>query len=544
MNTLRCLSLAALTATLSLPVAAQIPPDAGMQVDQIFAEWTSLESPGCAVGVTKDGLSVIERAYGMADLEHGIPNTPETIFEGGSLSKQFTAAAINLLVLDGKLSLNDDVRTYVPELPDYGTPITLRRLMTHTSGLRDWGSVAGISGWGREQRSHDHDDVVDILSRQSALNFEPGHEYSYSNSGYNLLAIIVGRVSGMSFADFSKRRIFGPLGLKNTQWRDDYRRLVPGRSTAYSTAADGGWRINRPIEHVHGNGGILTTVGDLAIWNQALTDGRLGGQPFLDLMHRQGRLSDGSEIVYASGLRIEDFLGVPSVTHTGSTAGYRAFLGRYPAQGLGVAMLCNASNVSTGGTGGRIARVFLGDAVEEPPEVDHQARARPDADRFAGLYQDPVTGNTRQLRVEGGLLRDGRTILDPEGERTFGIADTARRYVFEPDLETFRIEDWQYTDQRYERVESWTPSLAELEELAGTYHSADAETTYVVRVEDGSLTVWQRPNDTRSLTPIYRDAFRRGGSILRFRRDDAGRVVGLSLSLGRVYDMRFERTGG
>ena len=442
MNSLRRLSLVALAVTLPAPIAAQVPDDAGQRVDQIFRRWSSMTSPGCAVGVTKDGLTILERAYGMADLEHDIPNTPETIFEGGSVSKQFTSAAIMLLVLDGKLSLEDDVRTYIPEVPDYGTPITLHRMMTHTSGLRDWGSVAGISGWGREQRSHDHDDVLDIVSRQSALNFEPGHEHSYSNTGFNLLAVVVARVSGMPFADFSKKRIFEPLGMRNTQWRDDYRRLVPGRSTAYSSANGGGWEINRPIEYVHGNGGILTTV----------------------------------------------------------------------------------------------------EEASDPPEPAHQLLATPEADRFAGLYQDPVTGQTRELLVEDGLLRDGAAILDLVWEdRTFEVPSQLRSYVFDRDIESFGITAWQYTDQRYERVEPWTPTPSDFAAYVGTYYSAEAETTYVVHVEGDELTVGQRPNVTRTLQPVYRDGFRSQGSVIRFRRDGAGRVVALSLSLGRVYDMRFER---
>ena len=546
---MRPLSLAtSLTLALApLTLVAQVPPDAGLQVDRIFAEWSTATSPGCAVGVTKDGLTVLERAYGMADLEHDVPNTPETIFEGGSLSKQFTAAAIALLVLDGRISLDDDVREYVPELPDYGVPIPLHRLLTHTSGLRDWGSVAGISGWGREERSHDHDDVLDILSRQSALNFDPGHEYSYSNSGYNLLAIIVSRVSGSSFAEFSEKRIFEPLGMTRTQWRDDYRRIVPGRSTAYSDLDGGGWEINRPIEHVHGNGGILTTVGDLAIWNQALTDGRLGGQGFLEIMHRKGHLSDGSEIVYASGLRVEELAGVPAVTHTGSTAGYRAFLARYPEQGLSVAMLCNASNVSTGGTGARIARVYLGDAAKDavPPASVSVPEAR--LRSLVGLYREPVTGETRELRLEGGRLHDGGTELIPLSERELVAGASDRRYVFSASGRAggFEIESWEYSDQRWEPVERWTPSPADLTGFAGTYHSDDAETTFVVRVVNGSLVLWRRPADTWTLEPIYRDGFTAGGLTVRFRREqDGGPVTGLSLSLGRVYDMRFARISG
>ena len=529
-------------AALLLPLHAQVPRDAAQRVDEIFARWDSADSPGCAVGVTENGLTILERAYGMADLEHGIPNTPDTIFEGGSVSKQFTSAAVVLLVLDGKLSLDDDVRKYVPEVPDYGPTITLRHMMNHTSGLRDWGSVAGISGWGRGARSHDHDVVVDIVSRQTALNFEPGHEYSYSNTGFNLLAVIVGRVSGTSFAEFSRERLFKPLGMRNTQWRDDYRRIVRGRSTAYSPRTGEEWEINRPIEDVHGNGGILTTVADLGIWNQALADGRLGGAEFVRMMHRQGRLNDGSEIVYASGLQVQQFAGVPSITHTGSTAGYRAYLGRFPDQGLSVAMICNASNVSTGGTGGRVARVFLGAAASDP-EPPEGIRLSPAAlEGFAGLYTEPITGNTKELRIVEGQLRDGNARLIPLSGDEFAVGNAGRRYVFDAAGRSgFSIEDWQYTDHRFEPVEPWEPETADMRAFTGTYHSEDAETTYVLRMDDGELTAWQRPNRTRKLVPVYNDAFRMGGNIVRFRRDGTGRVTALSLSLGRVYDMRFGR---
>ncbi len=547
MNRLRTVTVAiSAAAGLFLPhvLLGQVPPTAGLQVDEIFAPWSLVTSPGCAVGVSKDGLNIFARGYGMADLEHDVPNTAETIFEGGSLSKQFTAAAIMLLVMDGKLSLDDDVRDYIPEVPDYGTTVTLRHMMTHTSGLRDWGSVAQISGWGRGERSHDHADVLDIVSRQSALNFEPGHEYSYSNTGYNLLAIIVGRVSGMSFAEFSSKRIFEPLGLEHTQWRDDYRRIVKGRSAAYTALADGTFEINRPTEYVHGNGGILTTVGDLLTWNQALTTGRLGGREFVALMHETGRLNDGSDIVYAGGLRVAESVGVPAVSHTGSTAGYRAFTARYPDQGIAVAMLCNVTNVPTGGTGARIAREFLG-VVPDPVVPAGVGVPRDRLAALTGLYREPVTGGTMRVDLAGGVLRvDGRTDLVPLSDTEFQVGSGSRRYVFETregGRPTIHVESWEYTDHRYEPVEPAEPSLAELRAYEGQYYSADAETTFVVRIEDGGLTVWQRPDVTRTLAPIYQDGFRAGGNIVRFRRNSSGRVVALSLSLGRVYDMRFER---
>jgi CubicO group peptidase (beta-lactamase class C family) len=529
------------------PLAAQAPLDARARVDAIFAPWDTSTSPGCAVDVARDGTTLLERAYGMADLEHGIPNSHRTVFEGGSLSKQFTSAAVVLLAMDGKLSLDDDVRTYVPEVPDYGKTIRLRHLMTHTSGLRDWGSVAGISGWGREERSHTHDDVLDIVSRQSALNFDPGHEYSYSNTGYNLLAITVSRVSGIDFAEFSRERIFAPLGLRNTEWRDDYRRIVPGRSSAYDALDEDGWEINRPIEHVHGNGGILTTVGDLRIWAEGLTDGRLGGPEFVRLMHERGRLNDGSEIVYAAGLRVWDLAGVPAVTHTGSTAGYRAFLGRYPEQGLSVAMLCNASNVPTAPTGGRIARIFLGEAATDPQAPPGVQLSQGTLERLRGLYADPVTGFTKELRLEDGALFEDHELLVPTSDTELSVGASSRRYVFDEGgggRSGLRVEDWQYTDKRYEPVDAWSPTEADLRAYVGTYYSPDAETTYLISVEGGALEVWQRPGDTHALRPAYEDAFRMGrGGMVRFRRDSAGQVTGLSLSLERVYDMRFERVG-
>lgn len=525
-------------------LAGQAPPDASVRVDNIFDSWNSVESPGCAVGVAKDGLIVLSRAYGMADLEHHIPNTPHTIFEAGSISKQFTAAAVILLALDGKLSLDDEVHTYVPEVYDYGVEITLRHLMTHTSGLRDWGSVAGISGWGRQYRTHTHAHVLDILSRQSALNFPPGHEYSYSNSGYNLLAIIVGRVSGMSFAEFSKHRIFEPLGMHNTQWRDDYTRIVEGRSTAYRVEEDN-VSIMRPIENVHGNGGLLTTVGDLLKWNEALEQGRLGGPEFKRMMHEQGRLNDGRTIAYAAGLYIQPFAGVPSVTHTGSTSGYRAFLGRYPEQHLSVAMLCNASNVSTRGTGERIVRIYLGDAAREsaPPQAANVSRDV--LSRLTGLYVDTQTGEPVRLVLnQGQLMLAGRIPLVPRTATEFMLGED-RSLVVRPapsGRPSLLLRTGEYDDATLEPVDEFHPTDAELREYEGHYFSPDAEATFTVARGDSGLVVMRRPDSIFPLSPIYSDAFDMDGiGLIRFERDETGDVVGLRLYVSRVYDMRFYR---
>ena len=305
-------------ATSATTTTSRVPIE---RVDAVFGRFAGTTAPGCAVGVSEDGRAVMTRAYGMADLEHDVANTPATIFEAGSVSKQFTAAAIVLLAQEGKLSLDDEARKHVPELPDYGKPITIRHLLTHTSGLRDWGSVAAIGGWPRGTRTYTHAHVLDIAGRQKALNYAPGMYYSYTNTGYNLLAVIVDRVSGMPFAQFTRTRLFEPLGMTSTQWRDDYARVVKGRAIAYRPGAGGQWRMDMPFEQVHGNGGLLTTVDDMLKWTENLRTGAVGGPKFLEEMHRQARLTSGRQIEYARGLYVTTHRGVREVSHGGATAG-------------------------------------------------------------------------------------------------------------------------------------------------------------------------------------------------------------------------------
>jgi len=391
------------------------------QVDALFSEW-STSTPGCAVGVADDGRVVLERAYGMAELEHAVPNGTETIFEAGSVSKQFTAAAVLLLVQDGRLSLDDPVRAYVPELPDYGTPITIQHLLTHTSGLRDWGSLAGIAGWPRTSRVHTHAHVLDILSRQGALNFEPGTRWSYSNSGYNLSAILVSRVAGMSFAEFSRTRIFEPAGMTHTSWRDDFRRLVPHRASAYARRGDE-YREDMPFENVHGNGGLLTTVGDLLRWNENFVTAAVGGPEFVALMQQPARLPDGRELHYAHGLFIGAYRGRREVYHSGSTAGYRAYLTRFPDEHLSVAVLCNDAGANATRLARQVVDLFLPEPAE--PGLPDVSRLPEAAGPMAGVERDPdfapdaaalaaYAGTYLSGEVETAvtlMVRDGQLVL-------------------------------------------------------------------------------------------------------------------------------------
>jgi CubicO group peptidase (beta-lactamase class C family) len=355
---------AAVACSLSATLGAQAVAAPDKAIDQIFSKWSSA-TPGCAVGVAVGGTPVLLKAYGMADLEHDIPNTPDTIFEAGSVSKQFTAMAIMLLVKDGKLSLDDPVRKHIRELPDYKVPLTIRHMLTHTSGLRDWGSVASIAGAPRTTREYTHGHVIDIVSRQQSLNFTPGDHYSYSNTGYNLAAVIVARASGMSFAEFSKQRIFEPLGLKHTSWRDDHTRIVKGRAMAY-TDTNGSFTTEMPFENVHGNGGLLTTVGDLLKWNENFVAPIVGDVPLVTAMQTTGRFNDGKPQDYALGLMVNDYRGVKNVSHSGSTAGYRAHLNRFPESRTSVAVLCNGSSGNATVAANRVSDVFLAGRLKPP----------------------------------------------------------------------------------------------------------------------------------------------------------------------------------
>ena len=290
-----------LVVVLTLGSAAQIPEKAKViaGAERAFdkaAKAIKMPAPGCAVGVSVNGESVFEKAFGLAEMEHNIPNTAQTIFESGSVAKQFTAAALVLLQQEGKLSIDDPVRKYIPELPDYGKPLTIRHLLNHTAGLRDWGSVMALTGVGRGDRVISQAVALDVIYRQKYLDFTPGAEYSYSNSGYQLVAEIVERVSKQKFPAFVEERIFKPLGMTKSSWRDNYQRIVPGRAQAYSRqGANAPWQLNMPFMSVYGNGGMLTTVGDWLKWN-AMLDARTWNAPLIDALKAQVRPLGGYKV--------------------------------------------------------------------------------------------------------------------------------------------------------------------------------------------------------------------------------------------------------
>ncbi|HWV36452.1 MAG TPA: serine hydrolase domain-containing protein, partial [Thermomicrobiales bacterium] len=332
------------------------------RVDRVFAAWDSTATPGCALGIYREGEIVYTRGYGMSNLEHGIPIATDSIFHIASISKQFTDMCIALLAAEGALNIDDDVRLYVPEVPDFGPTITIRHLIHHVSGLRDQWSLLELAGW-REEDLVTERDVMDLLTRQTALNFEPNTEYLYSNTGYTLLAMIVRRVSGRSLREFAQERIFGPLGMTRTHFHDDHSEIVPGRTQAYTPRAGGGYHISIPEFDVVGTTSLFTTVEDLARWDANFTSARIGGPDLIAQLQTPGTFADGTPMTYAWGLVVDTYRGARQIGHGGADHGYRSDYFRLPEFGLTVTVLSNVSDSGPHQLAQQVADAVLGDLL-------------------------------------------------------------------------------------------------------------------------------------------------------------------------------------
>ncbi len=322
--------------------------DLTVQVDAIFTQYDNRQSPGCAVAVIRAGDIIYKRGYGMADLQHDVPMTPSTPLSIASVSKVFTGASIALLALEGKLALDDDIRTYIPEMPDYGTPITIRHLVHHTSGIREQQSLLSMGGWRPWDAPHFTErDVVGLLVRQRGLNFAPGESMLYSNSGYTLLAVIVKRVSGKTLREFADERIFRPLEMTGTHFHDDRTHVVKGRAAGYLPREGGGYRIIMSLSEEVGPSGVITSVEDLAKWERNFFEPRVGGSDLIDLLHTRGRLNNGSVTNYAFHWQFEEYKGLRAVSASGGGHGYSSYYLRFPDQSFSV-IICRRRTPSTG----------------------------------------------------------------------------------------------------------------------------------------------------------------------------------------------------
>lgn len=545
------LSLGALTmlAAFGTPAGAQgaISDDAFARgVDSIFAPFTVKGSPGCIVGVDRPDKEFFAKGYGLANLEYNIPLTANSISESGSVAKQFTAAALVLLQSEGKLSLDDDVKKYIPELPNFGSRITIRNLLTHTSGLRDQWALLGLMGRGPGQQVHTQATILDIVAHQRELNFPPGSAYLYSNTGYVLAATIVSRVSGMPFARFTVERLFKPLGMNDTQWRDDYRRIVPDRATAYSRE-DGQWLQDMPFTMVHGNGGLLTTAADLRKWNRALTDGLLGRPEMTRTMETPPRLTTGRTITYALGLTVAPWTAtVREVSHSGATAGYRTFLARYPEAKVSISVFCNVGNANPVALGRRVV-----DLVLPRPATTAAQTARTDEAtrlRLAGTYRDPSNDDWTTIASSGDYLRLSGFVNDTlrQGANGGFAASTGTQLTFDgttPHAQRLTIITPDSVSHALELAVAPAREALKLRDYAGTYSSPELGHSIVVHLDGERLMARISPDDETALTAFYPDGFKLGatGYTMRFVRDSSGRVSGFRAFVGRALNVRFDR---
>jgi CubicO group peptidase (beta-lactamase class C family) len=534
-------------------------------VDAIFSQWNRRDSPGCAVSVLQNGRIVYEKGYGMADLEHDTPITPTTVFHVASMSKQFTATAILLLVQQGKLSLDEDIRRYLPEMPKFATPITIRQLMHHTSGLRDQWDLLNLAGWRYSEDLITDDDIMSLLARQKELNFKPGERELYSNSGYTVLGQIVKRVSGMTLREFTTKNIFEPLGMKNTHFRDDHAEVIKNNALGYERAKDSDpFRQGDTQFDTVGATSLHTTVEDLALWDENFYNPRVGGPTFGAQMLERGKLNSGEQQDYASGLAIEKYKGLEMVHHGGADAGYRADLVRFSQQHFSAAVLCNTSEVIAGVLAEHIADIYLAEQIKasgaQPSTRPNTLVAvQPSEQQLAshvGLYWDGEDDQFVKAYMKDGKLRlsfgsDDDVLLSPVSETHFRPSGTPYDDIvdlaFEP--AAGRPARLLYAVQNdkplaYELVGPFNPSAAELASYAGEYASEEIDPVYRFVVQEGKLQLIRLKHKPAALDPRTRDFFSVSFGTIHFTRDANGAISGFLLDTDRVKKFRFTRRKG
>jgi len=534
---------------------AQAPAPSAFQVDKLFERWDKTISPGCALSVMKDGRIVYKRGYGMADLDHDVAITPATVFHVASVSKQFTAAAVLLLEQDGKLSADDDIRKFIPELPDFGAKITLRHLLHHTSGLRDQWELLGLAGWRYSRDLITDEDVLSLIVRQKGLNFKPGERHLYSNTGYTLLAQVVARASGRSFRDFTTARIFEPLGMKSTHFRDDFSEIVKGMAYGY-VGSGGAFRLSVTNFDTAGATSLLTTVEDLALWDENFYNPRVGGRSLIDRMLERGRLTSGETIDYACGLVIGRYKGLETVEHSGGDAGYRSHLLRFPAQHFSVAVLCNLS-LNPSQLVRQVADLYLASELKPEPAKPEEPAVKLAPDEVAGkagIYVNPDGDVIRRFVAEGGSLRIRPGASGP-GLELRALSDSRFKAPTAPPTE-YRFEPAGATGMRlvetsaeggkpsiYERAEEFKPTPEQLADYEGRYQSDEIEPVYSLVVRQGRLTLERVKWNPTPLEPAVKDLFTSPIGNIRFVHDARGHVSGFILNRGRILNVRFNRTG-
>ena len=512
----------------------------------------------------QNGRLAHARGYGLADVERGVPITPATLFDVASTSKQFTAAAVILLELDGKLALSDDVRKYVPELPDYGAPITIDHLLRHTSGLRDYVALLSLAGIDVQEVSGD-DQALAIIARQAKLNFPTGSRYEYSNSGFFLLSVIVKRVSGKSLTEFAQERLFSPLGMNHTRFRNGYALMIPGRALGYAASgasAQGEVQFSNATSNWEqtGDGGLFLSIEDAFKWDGNFYEPKVGGQALIDQLQQVGHLTNGDPIGYARGLFIDEYRGLHRVQHAGNWVGYNAMLARFPEQHTAIAILCNFEGAEASSLSDSVADIVLADVLKPATAAQNSgasgtagvaAKSLPYT-RFVGSYYAAEVDRVFDVEEkEGALLLKVGPISLPliaSGPASFTVANYPVTVTFSTlgkksahALE-FRVGHDDVTLAN--RFTPAAPGNAELQSYTGTFYSQELDVTWPIVIEDGRLAVRSEARKfvpkTETLEPAMADAFSGEPGFLRFARNASGQVTGFDLSSSRMRGIRFD----
>ena len=545
-----CLALA-----LAFPGTAAAQP-APADLDAVFSEWDREDSPGCAAGALRNGEFVYRGAYGMANLDYGIPLTPDSIFRMASVSKQFTVAAVLVAEDQGLLSLEDPLRKHFPDLPAWADPVRIRHLVHHTSGIRDYLVVMSLRGLGDDAHYTDAD-VLAALRQLERLNFDPGTEYLYSNSGYWLLAELIPRVSGLTLRQFAREHLFGPVGMTGSHFHDRHREIVPGRATGYRPrpeAEGGGFEEDMTTLEMVGDGGLYTSVNELRHWERMFLDPAALGPDLLRRLTAPGRFNDGSAQDYAGGLGLGEYRGLATVSHGGSFVGFRTYALRFPDQAFAVFVLCNSASADPGALSRRVADLFL--AGEMAPARDTARAGAAELPIRPGRFWEAASASLASIeRKDDGpvLVRGGgETALSVVGGELSGFAGDTRLRL-EPRPQGFVLHQPGQREFRYLRVEGYPgedgqPALADMVELAGVYRCRELDVSYEVRLDARPGLTLVGVNGERALEPVFEDpdgpspvyAWDRG--TVRFLPDPGEtRARGFELSAGRARGFRFVR---
>jgi CubicO group peptidase (beta-lactamase class C family) len=537
---------------LLLTVASAAQSDAvnlDSQLESIFSPWDLQTSPGCSVAAGDNGKVIHSGHYGMANLEYSIPINPSTIFHAASLSKQFTAAAIVLLAQEKKLSLDDDFRVHMREPFNIGAKIAIRHLIHHTSGLRDQWGLLSMTGWRKSQDLITNEDILSVIRRQRTLLFAPGSTHRYSNTGYTILAKIVENVSGMSFRQFTSTRIFKPLGMTNTFFRDDLREIVKGQAYGYRFKKGDKNTYQTFLANLEtvGATGLLTTPTDLLKWARNFEDKLVGGNEFVSQMSVRGELNNGDLIAYAFGQRHGMYRGQKIISHSGGEAGYTAHLLRFPELNFNVAVMCNTL-VDVKALSLKLADLLVGVKLGPPAARNTETEYK----EITGDFQDKVglfwneelhSAVDFELRDERIKIKYGHWSYQmiPISNSRFRVLYTGSEIDFGSDGEQVTIIDGQGNRATYIRTEPYSQSLERLQKYVGTYRSNELDVLYRILVSDGNQLTLKilKHNEPQILNPQIRDVFVGKDVTIRFSRDKNLSVSGFSISMGYIRNLIF-----